>query len=246
MPKKASLKKQRIDLLLVEKSLVVNQEAAQALVMAGEVTADGQVVTKPGIPVNRDCKLEIAAHSQFVSRGGLKLAYALKCFGVNANGLSAADIGSSTGGFTDCLLQHGASQVFAIDVGKGQLDWRLRRDSRVVVMEEVNAKYPLVLPQLVDLVTVDVSFISVEKIIPSAFGILKDNACLIALIKPQFEALRHEVGRGGVIRDHQVHALVLGRLINWIVSRGFRLGGLVASPIEGASGNREFFVLLYR
>jgi len=244
MPKKATLRKQRIDLLLVEKGLAANFEAAQAMVMAGEITADGQVLTKPGIPVNLECKLEIAAHSLYVSRGGLKLAYALEYFGVDINGGSAADIGSSTGGFTDCLLQHGASQVFAIDVGKGQLDWRLRRDSRVVVMEDVNAKYPFSLSQPVDLVTIDVSFISVQKIIPSALNVLKDSGYLIVLIKPQFEALRKEVGRGGIIRDPEVHARVLGRFINWIVNRGLRLGGLVSSPIEGASGNREFLMLI--
>lgn len=246
MQKKAGSQKQRIDLLLVEKGLAADLDIARAMVMAGEVAAGGQTVKNPGITVNCAEKLEIAARPPYVSRGGLKLAYAIEQFGLNINGVSAADIGSSTGGFTDCLLQHGARLVYAVDVGKGQLDWKLRQDPRVVVMEKVNAKYPLTLPELVDLVTVDVSFISVEKVIPTTEKIIKTGGHLIVLLKPQFEALRSEVGKGGVIRDPEVHARVLGRFISWLVSRELRLGGLVASPIEGASGNREFLVHLFR
>ena len=246
MPKKSITPKKRVDLLLLEQGLAADLESARAMVMAGEVIADGQVVVKPGIPVDSKSKLEIAAHSPYVSRGGLKLAYAIEHFGLDVHRVTAADIGSSTGGFTDCLLQHGAIKVYAIDVGKGQLDWNLRRDPRVVVMENVNARYPLAFTQAVDLVTIDVSFISVMKIIPSAVGILKEKGYLVVLIKPQFEALRREVGRGGVIKDPEIHALVLGRFLHWLVYHELRLGGLVMSPIAGATGNREFFVLLYR
>jgi 23S rRNA (cytidine1920-2'-O)/16S rRNA (cytidine1409-2'-O)-methyltransferase len=160
------------------------------------------------------------------------------------SGAVAADVGSSTGGFTDCLLKRGASRVYAIDVGRGQLDWRLRHDSRVVVMEGMNARFPLDLPEKVDLATIDVSFISVKKVIPSVVESVKFGGGLVVLIKPQFEALRREVGRRGVIDDPAVHARVLGRFVMWITSKGLRLGGLVASPILGASGNREFFALL--
>ncbi len=155
-----------------------------------------------------------------------------------------ADIGASTGGFTDCLLQRGASRVYSIDVGYGQLDYRLRRDPRVVVMEGVNARYPVLLPEKIDLATIDLSFISVYKVIPSVARLLKDEGYLMVLIKPQFEARRSEVGKGGVIKDPLLHATVLGRFITWAVEHRFRLKGLVASPILGASGNREFFVLL--
>ena len=167
-----------------------------------------------------------------------------KQFRLDVSGKIAADIGASTGGFTDCLLKHGVKLVYAIDVGKGQLDWKLRRDSRVVVLENVNARYPIDLPQKVDLATIDVSFISVEKVIPSAVKVLKEEGYLVVLIKPQFEALRREVGKGGVIRDPEIHARVLGRFLAWANAHDFRLNGLLASPIEGASGNHEFFVLL--
>ena len=154
------------------------------------------------------------------------------------------DIGASTGGFTDCLLKRGASRVYAIDVGYGQLDYRLRQDTRVVAMERVNARYPISLPEKVDLATMDLSFISVEKVIPSVAKLLKDGGYLLVLIKPQFEARREEVGKRGVIKQPIVHARVLGRFITWLTEHSFRLGGLVASPILGDAGNKEFFVLL--
>ena len=165
-------------------------------------------------------------------------------FGLDVAGKVAADIGASTGGFTDCLLKRGASRVYAVDVGYGQLDYRLQRDKRVVVMDRLNARYPLSLPEKVDLATIDVSFISVEKVIPSVASLLKAGGYLLVLLKPQFEAKKPEVGKGGVIREGQAQARVLGRFIGWMVGHGFRLGGLVASPILGASGNKEFFILL--
>jgi 23S rRNA (cytidine1920-2'-O)/16S rRNA (cytidine1409-2'-O)-methyltransferase len=238
------LAKQRIDVLLVERGLVESRAKAQALVMAGEVRVDGRAVSKPGTLVAEESAILIAEPPPFVGRGGIKLAYALDQFRLDVSGKVAADIGVSTGGFTDCLLKRGANRVYAIDVGRGQLDFRLRRDPRVVVLEGVNARYPINLPEKVDLVTIDVSFISVEKIIPPAAELLKGGGYLIVLIKPQFEAGRREVGRGGVVKDPLVHARVLGRFLRWVTERQFRLSGLVASPILGASGNREFFVLL--
>ena len=217
---------------------------AQALIMAGEVVVEGKAVIKPGSLVNEEAEITILEPPRFVSRGGLKLEHALDKFQLDVSSKVATDVGASTGGFTDCLLKHGASRVYAIDVGYGQLDYRLRQDSRVVVMDRVNARYPIPLPEKVDLATIDLSFISVEKVIPSVAGLLKDDGYLLVLIKPQFEARRGEVGKGGVIKQPIVHARVLGRFIAWAIEHRFRLGGLVASPIPGASGNKEFFVLL--
>ena len=238
------MSKQRLGSLLVEMGLVESWAKAQALIMAGEVLVDGEAVTKSGTLVAEEAAITIIEPPPFVSRGGLKLDYALEQFQLDVSSKVVADVGASTGGFTDCLLKRGASRVYAIDVGYGQLDYRLRRDSRVVVMERVNARYHINLPEKVDLVTMDVSFISVEKIIPSVTQLLKGGSYLLVLIKPQFEARREEVGRGGVIRQPIVHARVLGRFIAWMIGHSFRLGGLIASPIHGASGNREFFVLL--
>ncbi len=236
--------KRRIDSLLVERGLVESRAKAQALIMAGEVVVAGNPVTKPGSLVKEEETITLIEPPPFVSRGGVKLDYALEQFQIDVSSLVVADIGASTGGFTDCLLQRGASRVYAIDVGYGQLDYRLRQDSRVVVIERVNARYPITLPEKIDLATMDLSFISVEKVIPSVARLLKDNGCLLLLFKPQFEAKRQEVGKGGVIKQPTVHARVLGRFIAWITENSFRLEGLVASPILGASGNKEFFLLL--
>jgi len=236
--------KRRVDNLLVERGLVESQVKAQALIMAGEVVVEGKASIKPGTLVNEEAAITILEPPPFVSRGGIKLDYALDQFQLDVSAKVASDIGASTGGFTDCLLKRGASRVYAIDVGYGQLDYRLRQDSRVVVMDRVNARYPISLPEKVDLATIDLSFISVEKVLPSVAKLLKDAGYIIVLIKPQFEARREEVGKGGVIKQPIVHARVLGRFIAWMIDHGFRLGGLVASPILGASGNKEFFVLL--
>jgi len=236
--------KQRIDSLIVERGLVESRAKAQALIMAGEVVVAGKPVTKSGTLVNEEAAITILEPPPFVGRGGVKLDYALDQFRLDVSAKVVADIGASTGGFTDCLLKRGASRVYAIDVGYGQLDYRLRQDPRVVVMERVNARYPISLPERVDLATTDLSFISVEKVIPSIVKLLKSSGYLLVLFKPQFEAKREEVGKGGVIKQPIVHARVLGRFIAWITEHGFRLGGLVASPIPGASGNKEFFVLL--
>jgi len=212
--------------------------------MAGEVTVDGKAVTKPGTLVVEEAAVSIAEPPPFVGRGGLKLDHALGQFQIDISSKVVADIGASTGGFTDCLLKRGASRVYAIDVGYGQLDYNLRRNPRVVVLERVNARYPINLPEKVDLATIDVSFISLQKILPPVVQLLKDNGFILVLFKPQFEAKREEVGKKGVIKQPTVHARVLGRFIVWIIEHGFRLGGLIASPILGAEGNKEFFVLL--
>ena len=237
-------KRQRIDTLLVERGLVESRTKAQSLVMAGLVLVEGQAAIKPGTLVSREAEINMLEKPPFVSRGGVKLEYALEQFHLDVSGKVAADIGASTGGFTDCLLKRGATRVYAVDVGYGQLDYGLRNDPRVVVMERVNARYPLNLPEKIDVATFDLSFISVEKVIPSVAKLLKDNSYMIVLIKPQFESQRSEVGRGGIVKDPLVHARVLGRFVTWAVENDFRFKGLVASPITGASGNREFFALL--
>jgi 23S rRNA (cytidine1920-2'-O)/16S rRNA (cytidine1409-2'-O)-methyltransferase len=214
------------------------------MVMAGEVMVEGTAVTQAGTLVNEEAAITIVAPPPFVSRGGIKLVYALDQFQLDVSDKVAADIGASTGGFTDCLLQRGARRVYAIDVGRGQLDYRLRRDPRVVVVEGANARYPLALPEKVDLATIDVSFISVEKVIPPVAQLVKDGGYLVVLIKPQFEARRREVGKGGIIRDPLIHARVLGRFVAWLTGQKLRLIGLIPSPLLGASGNREFFVVL--
>ena len=236
--------RRRLDSLLVGRGLVESRAKAQALIMAGEVVVAGKAAINPGTLVAEEAAITVVEPPPFVSRGGIKLDYALDQFQLDVSSRVAADIGASTGGFTDCLLKRGARRVYAIDVGYGQLDYRLRQDSRVVVMDRVNARYPISLPEKVDLATLDLSFISVEKVLPSVAKLLKEDGYIIALIKPQFEARREEVGKRGVIKEPIVHALVLGRFIAWVIGHSFRLRGLVASPILGASGNKEFFVLL--
>ncbi len=237
-------KKQRVDLLLVERGLAESLEKAQALLMAGRVTANGKPITKPGQQVGVSCQLAVSAPMPYVGRGGFKLAHALDEFGVDVTGATALDVGASTGGFSDCLLQRGAQRVYALDVGYGQLDQRLRRDPRVVVMEHVNARYPFQLPELVDVATVDVSFISLALVLPSVAKHIKPAGHIVALVKPQFEAKRGQIGKGGVVKDPKVHAEVLAKAIVWVVEHGFRLQGLTPSPLVGDAGNREFLLLL--
>ncbi len=236
--------KHRIDLLLVERGLAETRTRARALLMAGRVTADGRRMDKAGAMVEDGTALEVKAGPHYVGRGGIKLAHALQEFTLSASGTTALDVGASTGGFTDCLLQYGAHRVYALDVGYGQLDQRLRQDHRVVVMERTNARHPFQLPEAVDLVTVDVSFISLRLVLPPVAEQLRPGGRIIALVKPQFEAERRQVGRKGVISDPNVHAAVLARIINWAINSGLRLRGLTPSPILGDEGNREFFLLL--
>jgi len=214
------------------------------LIMAGRVRVEGRTIDKPGFQVKGDESIAIKGGRPFVSRGGIKLEHALSEFSIPVSGLVALDIGASTGGFTHCLLLRGARRVYAVDVGRGQLDYRLRVDPRVVVMEGLNARYPFSLPERAGLVVVDVSFISLEKVAPRGLEHLEYGGWLIALVKPQFEARRDQVGKGGLIKDPGIHAQVLGKFIAWAIGLGFRFRGLTPSPILGATGNREFFVLL--
>jgi 23S rRNA (cytidine1920-2'-O)/16S rRNA (cytidine1409-2'-O)-methyltransferase len=214
--------------------------------MEGVVYAPSGKVLKAGTQIADTVPLEVRGRLPFVGRGGVKLDHALKHFRQDVQGLTALDVGASTGGFTDCLLQRGASRVYAVDVGHGQLAYRLRQDERVVVMEKCNARYDYNLPELVDLVVIDVAFISLSLVIPPALRHLKNGRHLIALVKPQFEAPREKVGRGGVIKDPKTHAAVLSKVINWAVNQGLRVRGLCRSPIFGDAGNAEFFLLLQK
>ena len=236
--------KQRLDTLLVTRGLAENKIKAQAVIMAGDVTVNGNVMTKAGSLVAEDAKVQMAAKLPYVSRGGLKLEHALEEFKIDVKGLTCLDVGASTGGFTDCLLKHGAKKVYALDVGYGQLDYGLRRDSRVVVMEKVNAHFPFELPQKVDLAVMDLSFISVTSVIPNVLPHLKPPGDMVVLFKPQFEADREDVGKGGVIKDPAVHAGTLANLIVWMNQNGLRLLNLTASPILGAEGNKEFLIYM--
>ncbi|MEJ5311148.1 MAG: TlyA family RNA methyltransferase [Anaerolineae bacterium] len=234
------MKKQRLDLLLVERGLAESRSLAQRLIRAGEVLVDGQLADKPGADVAESADIVLKAKSRFVSRGGEKLAAALERFPVDVTGLVVADIGASTGGFTDCLLQHGAAKVYAIDVGYGQLAWELRQDTRVVVMERVNARYLAALPEPVDVIVSDVSFISLRIVYATAVNWLKPGGTVISLIKPQFEAGREHVGKGGVVRDPTIHRQVLETVTAEMAALGLGLRGLMVSPLIGPAGNVEF------
>ena len=236
--------KRRIDILLVERGLAESREKAQALIMAGEVYVGDAIASKPSIQVPEDAVIRLREKLPFVGRGGVKLAHALTEFKIDVASLVAADIGASTGGFTDCLLQHGAKKVYAIDVGYGQIGYKLRIDPRVVVIDRTNARYPLPVPEQIDIAAIDVSFISLEKIVPNVAAVTKHGGKIICLVKPQFEAGRDLVEKGGIVKDPAVHAGVLGRFISWSIDKGYRIIGLTPSPIYGTSGNREFFVLL--
>jgi 23S rRNA (cytidine1920-2'-O)/16S rRNA (cytidine1409-2'-O)-methyltransferase len=237
------MRKERLDQLLVEKGLADSRTQAQRLIMAGQVTVSGQVVDKPGTRVAAGDPVKVKERLPFASRGGFKLEAALEAFGLDVTGLIVADVGASTGGFTDCLLQHGAARVYAIDVGYGQLAWNLCQDSRVVVLDRTNARYLERLPEPVDLATVDVSFISLRLILPAVMGWLRGGAAesrIVTLIKPQFEAGREQVGKGGVVRDPAVHRAVLAQIADWAAAHDLGLMGLIRSPITGPAGNIEF------
>jgi 23S rRNA (cytidine1920-2'-O)/16S rRNA (cytidine1409-2'-O)-methyltransferase len=236
--------KKRLDVLLVERGLAETRERAQALIDAGNVVIHGRVMDKAGAQVDSAVEITIREPLPYVSRGGYKLAGALDAFGVSPSGLVCADIGASTGGFTDALLQRGAAKVYAIDVGYGQLAWKLRQDPRVIVMDRVNVRYLEKLPELVDLVTIDVSFISLELILPAVKPLLKPTGHIIALIKPQFEAGREQVGRGGIVRDPNVHAQVIEKITRAAKEIGLKRLGLIPSPLLGTEGNVEFLMYL--
>ena len=241
-----SAKKTRLDALLVQRQLAISCGKAAAMIMAREVSVDANIVDKPGALIHPDADITLKQKPRYVSRGGLKLEAAMATFPVDPAGRICADIGSSTGGFTDCLLQHGAAKVYAIDVGKGILDYRLRTDSRVESMENTNARYLESLGEPVDLVVIDVSFISLRLILPALARLIEADADVIALVKPQFEAAKSEVGRGGIVRDLRVHRRVLHQTASAAESLGYAVLDLMRSPITGAKGNVEYFIWLKR
>jgi 23S rRNA (cytidine1920-2'-O)/16S rRNA (cytidine1409-2'-O)-methyltransferase len=232
-------KKQRLDITLYEQGLAPSREKARAMIMAGEVSVDGKVVDKPGTRVPPSVRLNIKLRPRYVSRGGEKIAHALETFSVPVNGRFCADVGASTGGFTDCLLQYGAARVYAIDVGYGQLDYELRQNERVVVMERTNARYIERLPEPVSLVVIDASFISLRLLLPVIAGWLTPEADIIALVKPQFEASKGDVGKGGVVRKAEVHIRVLREILSF-AHQNYAIRGLTRSPLTGPAGNVEF------
>lgn len=232
--------KQRIDVLIFEKGLAVSREKARAMIMAGEILVQNQLVQKPGAMVATTANITIKQKPRFVSRGGEKLSWALDRFKLDVSHRVCADVGASTGGFTDCLLQHGVDRIYAIDVGYGQIDYTLRNDERVVVIERTNARYLDQLDEQVNLVTVDASFISLKILLPTIQKWLQPDSDLILLIKPQFEAGRGEVGKGGVVRDPKIHKLVVHDILSFARNIGFEICGLTQSPIKGPAGNVEF------
>ena len=241
------MNKERIDVLLVEKGFFESREKAKASIMAGVVYANEQKIDKAGEEVSIDAKLEVRENiCPYVSRGGLKLEKAVKFFGVNLKDKVCMDIGASTGGFTDCMLQNGAKKVFSVDVGYGQFAWKLRQDERVVCMERTNIRYVTdeQIGEKLDFASIDVSFISLTKVLPVAFNLLKDDGEVVALIKPQFEAGREQVGKKGVVRDSKVHKEVIEKIITFSESIGFRVKNLSFSPIKGPEGNIEFLLYL--
>ena len=239
--------KLRLDLLLVERGLAESRSKAQAIIMAGQVRVKGQMVDRAGATFELDVPMEVESGPRFVSRGGEKLQGALDTFPLNIDGLICADVGASTGGFSDCLLQHGAARIYAIDVGKGILHWKLRSDPRVIVMEETNARYVEILPEPIQLLVCDASFISLKTLLPVFIRWLGPEANVITLIKPQFEAGRVDVARGdGVVRDPIIHRRVLEDVLDFIQKQGLGVKGLVRSPLLGPKGNTEFLAWLDR
>jgi 23S rRNA (cytidine1920-2'-O)/16S rRNA (cytidine1409-2'-O)-methyltransferase len=234
----------RVDQLLVQRGLVPSRQQAQAVLLAGDILVDGAAVSRPGAMVSSSASVEVLRRPRYVSRGGEKLKGALDAFSIDPTGWVCLDVGASTGGFTDCLLQQGAERVYAVDVGYGLLDYRLRQDERVIAIERTNARDLSLLPEACDLAVFDVSFIGVEKVIPAACRSLKSGAHLVVLVKPQFQARREEVGKKGVVKDPLVHAAVIGRLVAWTSAHGLHLLGLTTSPLLGPEGNKEFFLHL--
>ncbi len=243
MPKK----KKRLDLVLVEKGFVQTRQRAQALIMAGKILVNNQPIDKPGVVVSSNDDIAIKGEDiPYVSRGGLKLKEALQSLHINVDGFVCLDVGASTGGFTDCLLQHGAKCVYAVDVGYGQLAWKLRQDPRVVVIERTNIRYMpgKIIPLPVDLITIDVSFISLKIVVPAALKFLKKKGRILALIKPQFEVEKGRVGKGGIVRDRALHDEVIKDLSFFFTGLGLLCESVIPSPILGSNGNREFIISL--
>ena len=239
--------KERLDRLLWLRGLAPSREQARGLILAGAVSVEGRVVTKAGSQVDSEASISLAGPTcPFVSRGGVKLEGALRCFQVPVEGRNVLDVGASTGGFTDCLLQRGTRRVIALDVGRGQLEWKLRQDPRVIVMEGRNIRFlkKSDLPIPVDLAVIDVSFISLEIVLPAVVGLLTSPQEIVALVKPQFEVGKGKVGKGGVVRDPQQHRQVLERLVQLSQGLGLQILGVCVSALRGPKGNREFFLYL--
>ena len=241
------MRKERLDKLLVEKGVVQSRDRARALIMAGKVSVEGKRIDKPGTQIDASAQLNLqGGDSSYVSRGGEKMEGALKVFGIDPKGMVVMDIGASTGGFTDCILQKGAKKVYAVDVGYGQLAWRLQKDPRVVNLERRNIRYLQreEVPEEIDMILIDTAFISIEKFLPHLLGFLKKEGAILSLIKPQFEVEKGEVGKGGVVRDKALHEKVINRISNF--SRGLRLKilGVTESSLLGPKGNKEFFIYL--
>lgn len=239
-----NIKRARLDAVLVEQGLFPSREQAQRAIMAGQVRLGDRVLSKASVQVEPGAKLLVEAPPKFVGRGGLKLEGALDHFGIDPTGMIALDIGASTGGFTDCLLQRGAAKVYAIDVGHGQLAWRIRNDPRVLVRENLNARYlaPSDIPDPIDLCVIDVSFISLTLILPKAFDLVTPTGVILALIKPQFELEKRDVGRGGIVTDPALHEKVKSKIEQFVTSQGHVVVGIAPSPITGMDGNQEFFI----
>jgi 23S rRNA (cytidine1920-2'-O)/16S rRNA (cytidine1409-2'-O)-methyltransferase len=241
--------KKRLDVLLVERGLAETRAKAQALILAGAVFSGEKKLDKAGIAYADDTPLEVKSRDHpWVSRGGIKLAHALDHFAIDVEGFVALDIGASTGGFTDVVLRNGAARVYAVDVGHGQLAWKLRQDPHVLVLERVNARYLTAaqVPEPPDIVVCDASFIGLETVLPAALGLAKAQAQLVALIKPQFEVGPERVGKGGVVRDPALHREVCERIATWLTGRGWEVVGIVESPIRGPEGNIEFLAYARR
>lgn len=239
--------KERLDKLLLERGLTSTRERARALIMAGQVLVADQVIDKCGALVPLVAEIRIRGGDlPYVSRGGLKLAHALESFSLDPDGLVALDVGASTGGFTDCLLQKGAHRVYAVDVGYGQLAWKLRQDQRVINLEKTNIRYidRSLIPERPDIAVIDASFISLSKVLPAVIGLIRGNGIIIALIKPQFEVGKGQVGKGGVVRDDQKHQAVIASITREAETLNLIPSGVVESPILGPKGNREFLILL--
>jgi 23S rRNA (cytidine1920-2'-O)/16S rRNA (cytidine1409-2'-O)-methyltransferase len=239
----------RLDRLLTERGFAESREKAQALIFAGQVLVQGQKIDKAGAPVQRDAEIRILGEAlPYVSRGGLKLEKAMQEFRVSVSGKAALDVGASTGGFTDCLLQHGCAKVYAVDVGYGQIAWKLRQDPRVVVIERTNIREmgPSVIPEPVDVAVIDVSFISLEKVIPAVLKFLKSDSEIIALIKPQFEVGKESVGKGGIVRDEAARSAAVERVAAFFRDTGLDVKGVIPSPITGQDGNVEFLMYAVR
>jgi len=246
-PPRQMATKERLDKLLVDRGIVQSRERARTMILAGDVAVDGKRIDKPGIQIDVEARLQLrGGDSSYVSRGGDKLEGALRAFAVDPRGMVVMDVGASTGGFTDCVLQKGAEKVYTVDVGYGQLAWRLRKDPRVVNLERRNIRYLRreEVKEEMDLVLIDTSFISIEKFLPNLLAFLKRGGAILGLIKPQFEVGRGEVGKGGVVRDEALHKRVIDRISDFSRGLGLKVLGVTESPLLGPKGNKEFFIYL--